>query len=152
MIDPALAAFLEEGLGIHIGTRDAHLQPAGARAIAVRPEPDGLHLVVYVSEVAAARLLDNLRDNLQAAVTFVRPVDDRACQVKGLFHTVRPATEAERAFVAAQWDRFLQQLEHIGIPRGGSAAWVTWPAVAIRIQVNAVFDQTPGPHAGSAIS
>jgi hypothetical protein len=151
MIDPPLAAFLQEGLGIHVGTRDARLQPAGARAIAVRPEPDGLHLLVYVSEVAAARLLDNLRDNLQAAVTFVRPVDDRACQVKGLFHDVRPASEAERGFVAAQWDLFLQQLEHIGIPRTGSASWVTWPAVVLRIRVNAVFDQTPGPHAGSPI-
>jgi len=151
MIDPALAAFLGEGLGIHIGTRDEHLQPAGARAIAVAPEPDGQHMLVYVADVAAARILDNLASNRHAAVTFARPVDDRACQIKGLFESVRPATEDEHPYVAAQWDRFLGQLERIGIPRAASAAWVTWPAAAIRLQVTAIFDQTPGPKAGTTV-
>jgi hypothetical protein len=39
---------MEEGLGIHIGTRDERLQPAGARAAAVKVDGDGTHLVVYV--------------------------------------------------------------------------------------------------------
>ena len=151
MIDPPLARFLEEGLGIHIGTRDAQLQPAGARAIAVAVEQDGTHLALYVAAVAAARILDNLRANGQAAVTFVRPVDDRACQVKGQVASVRAADPAERALVAAQWDRFLAQLERIGIPRAATAGWITWPAVVIRIRSTAIFDQTPGPTAGAAV-
>jgi hypothetical protein len=48
MIDRQLASFMEEGLGIHIGTRDERLQPAGARAAAVKVDGDGTHLVVYV--------------------------------------------------------------------------------------------------------
>lgn len=152
MIDPELAAFLEEGLGVHIGTRDAHFQPAGARAVAVRVEADGAQVVVYISELAAARILDNLHTNGQAAVTFARPVDDRACQVKGTVASVRPATDADRPHVEAQWERFLRQLERIGIPRAGSAAWVTWPALAIRLDVTAVFDQTPGPTAGTSVA
>jgi hypothetical protein len=28
-------------------------------------------------------------------------------------------------------------------------AWVTWPAVAIRLRATAVFNQTPGPDAGA---
>ena len=151
MIDPPLARFLEEGLGIHIGTRDAQLQPAGARAIAVTVEDDGSHLRVYVAEVAAARILGNLAGNGQAAVTFVRPEDDRACQVKGQFASVRAAEAGERAQVAAQWDRFLAHLERIGIPRAATAAWITWPAVVIRMRVTAIFDQTPGPTAGAAV-
>jgi hypothetical protein len=46
MIDAQLAAFLQEGVGIHIGTRDARLQPEGARALAARVETDGRYLVV----------------------------------------------------------------------------------------------------------
>ena len=36
MIDRELAAFLEEGIGIQIGTRDASLAPNGARVVVTR--------------------------------------------------------------------------------------------------------------------
>ncbi|HWK11206.1 MAG TPA: hypothetical protein VNR64_14195 [Vicinamibacterales bacterium] len=152
MIDGALAAFLQEGVGIHIGTRDASLRPNGARAIAVDVEADGEHLVVYVARVAAARLLPDLEANGQAAVGFGRPVDDRACQVKGVFVSVRDATDAERPRVLAQWDGFLGSLEKIGIPRAATETWLTWPAVAIRLRANALFNQTPGPGAGAPLT
>jgi hypothetical protein len=151
MIDGALAAFLQEGVGIHIGTRNDALQPNGARAIAVRVEADGEHFVVYVARIAAARILPDLESNGQAAVGFGRPVDDRACQVKGVFAGVRDATDDERPIVLAQWDAFLGSLEKIGIPRVATRTWVTWPAVAIRLRANALFDQTPGPGAGAPI-
>lgn len=152
MIDTELAAFLQEGVGIHVATRDSAMRPNGARAIAVRVEPDGEHLVVYVARIAAARILPDLEANGQAAVGFGRPVDDRACQVKGVFTGVREATEDERAAVLAQWDGFLGSLEKIGIPRIATKTWVTWPAVAIRLRANALFNQTPGPGAGAPIA
>lgn len=148
MIDPQLAGFLEEGIGIHIGTRDERLQPNGARAAAVKVDDDGLHLVVYVAEAAAARLISNLESNGQAAVSFGRPIDDRACQVKGIFVGVRPASTAEQPLVQAQRNGFLEQLERIGIPRANAANWAIWPAVAIRLKATAIFEQTPGPQAG----
>ena len=148
MINRQLAGFLEEGLGIHIGTRDERLQPHGARAVAVRVDEDGAHLVVYVSKIAAARVLPGLESNGQAAVDFGRPTDDRACQVKGVFVRARAATAKERPFIEAQWDAFRATLERIGIPRATSAGWTTWPAVAIRLKATALFEQTPGPQAG----
>ena len=54
MIDARWPAFLQEGLGIHIGTRNERLEPNGARALAVTVDDDGMHLVVYLAEVAAA--------------------------------------------------------------------------------------------------
>jgi hypothetical protein len=152
MIDAQLAAFLQEGLGIHIGTRDEALRPNGARAIAVQVEPGGVHLVVFVSSVAAARLMADLESNRQAAVSFGRPTDDRACQVKGTFIDARPAADEDRPLVAAQWDGFVSSLEQIGIPRAATRAWVTWPAVAIRLRATAVFNQTPGPDAGAPLA
>ena len=152
MIDPELRGFLESGLGIHIGTRDVHLHANGARAAAIKVGEDGLHLVVYLAEVAARRVLPDLRSNGQAAVVFARPTDDRACQVKGIFVDARAAGENEREFVDAQWDRFLDQLERIGIPRLAAQGWITWPAVAVRLRATAVFEQTPGPDAGAPLS
>ena len=152
MIDTQLAAFIREGVGIHIGSRNAALEPNGARAIAAHVEEGGLHFVVYVAEVAAARILPDLVANGQVAVGFGRPVDDRACQIKGIFVSARAATDAERPSVTAQWNGFLDSLEKIGVPRAATATWVTWPAVAIRVRANAIFNQTPGPDAGAPIA
>ena len=152
MIGPELAAFLEQGVGIHIGTRNEHLHPNGARAVAAKVEGGGSHLVVYVAEVAAARLRADLESNGQAAVVFGRPEDERSCQVKGVFIDLRSATETERPLLEKQWDGFLGQLAMIGIPRVSATNWVTWPAVAIRLKVTTIFEQTPGPQAGAQIA
>jgi hypothetical protein len=151
MIDAPLAAFLEGGVAIHLGTRSDALEPNGARAIAVHVSADGAELIVYIAAIAAERLLPDLASNRQATVVFVRPTDDRACQVKGAFIDVRPADEEEHALVDAQWKGFLDHLERIGIPRATSARWVTWPALAVRIRTTAVFDQTPGANAGAQL-
>ena len=109
MIDKELAAFLQEGVGIHIGTRNAALQPNGTRALAVSVDDDGAHVVVYVAEAAAARILPDLEANGQIAVGFGRPIDDRACQVKGVFVGARAATEAERPAVERAVGRLSRQ-------------------------------------------
>ena len=152
MIEPDLRAFLEGGLGIHIGTRTSRLEPNGARALAVKVEDDQLHLLVYLAEVAARRVVPDLRANSAIAVGFARPIDERACQIKGIFVEVRPAAGDERRLVEEQVDGFRTNLEHIGIPRIGTSGWITWPAVAIRFRATTIFEQTPGPDAGTLVA
>lgn len=152
MIDATLAGFLEEGLGITLGTRNERLEPNGARAIAVKVDADGTHLSVYLAEVAARRVIPDLESNGQAAVTFGRPIDERACQVKGTFVSARAAADDERPFMIAQRGRYFSNLEMIGIARAGSAAWITWPAVVVRIRATHIFNQTPGAEAGAPIA
>jgi hypothetical protein len=148
MIDADLAAFVQQRVGIHIGTRNQRFEPNGARALAVRVEPDGAHIVVYVAEVAAKRILPDLEANGQAAVSCGRPIDDKACQIKGTFVSVRAAGSEERTEIVAQFESFLTNLEEIGIPRRLAQRWPTWPCMAIRLKATAVFTQTPGPGAG----
>ncbi len=152
MIEPDLRAFLEGGVGIHIGTRTSRLEPNGARALAVTVEDDRLHLIVYLAEVAARRVVPDLRANGAIAVGFARPIDERACQIKGIFVDARPAAGDERRVVEEQVDGFRRNLEHIGIPRIGTSGWVTWPAVAIRFRATTIFEQTPGPDAGTLVA
>ena len=132
--------------------RGERLEPNGARALAVRVEPDRLHLTVYVAAVAMPRVLPDLEANGQIAISFGRPEDDRACQVKGFVVGTRPAAEDERLFVAAQFDGYQRQLEKIGIARRVVAGWSTWPAAAITVKATALFEQTPGPGAGAPIA
>ena len=152
MIDQQLAAFLHDGVGIHIGTRDAQFEPNGARALSARVEGDGKHLLVYIAGIAANRVLPDLESNGLAAVVFARPIDERACQIKGTFVSVRPIADGERAYAAAQWNAFLGHLEYIGIPAAAAATWISTADLAIRLKVTAVFEQTPGPEAGKALS
>lgn len=151
MIDKELAAFLQEGIGIQLGTRNAALEPNGVRVVAVRVEGDGKHLTAFVPTEAAPFVLPDLEANGQAALVFARPPDERACQVKGLFAGARPAGEAEQRFVSDQWGRWQDRLASIGYPAAMSARWTTWPCVAITIRATALFNQTPGPGAGSAL-
>jgi hypothetical protein len=97
-------------------------------------------------------VLPDLESNGLAAIVFVRPTDDRACQIKATFVSARPARVQERSRMAAQWEAFLQSLERIGIPRDGMKGCTTWPAVAIRLRATAVFNQTPGPDAGVQVA
>jgi len=152
MISGELAGFLQQGIGIYVGTRNAELEPNGARAIAARVEEDGARLIIYLADVAAARLLPDLHANGQAAVTFGRPVDERAVQVKGTFVAARAAREDERALLDGQWEGFTRQLEMIGVNREARSAWPTWPATAIALKPTAIFEQTPGPAAGTQLA
>jgi hypothetical protein len=151
MIDKELAAFLEQGIAIQLGTRNERLEPNGVRVSAVRVEDDGTHVVAYVPAEAAPQVLPDLESNGQAALVFARPPDEKACQVKGVCTGTAPATDAERAFVEAQWSRWLDRLDSIGYPRAATSYLPNWPSVAVRMRVTALFNQTPGPNAGAAL-
>lgn len=151
MIDRELAAFLEEGLAIHLGTRNAQLEPSSARVSAVTVDADGCHVTAYVPRVAVGRVLADVEANGLAALVFVRPTDDRAVQVKGVFVGSRAAATRERRALMTQWEGFRRSLERIGIPRALTDAWAVWPSVALRVRVTDLFNQTPGPGAGAPL-
>jgi hypothetical protein len=151
MLSQQLASFLEEGLAIHIASRNTRLEPNAARVAALKVEPDLKHVVAFVPQAGVGAVLADLHDNGQIAIVCARPPDERGCQVKGAFVDAREATDAERGIVAAQWERFRDRLEMVGLPRAATDTWVIWPALAIRMRVQALFDQTPGPGAGAPI-
>jgi hypothetical protein len=151
MLDRTLTEFLEQGLAIHIGTRDARLRPNGCMVTAVRVEDEGRHLVAFIPKAVTPAVFDDLRANGQAAISFTRPSDDKAVQVKGEFVAVEDPAEADQQFAMSQWEGFLRQLDLIGLPGKATATWTLWPCVAVRIRVTALFSQTPGPEAGAVL-
>ena len=61
MITPELAAFLESGVSVLVGTRDARLVSECQRALGVRVEPDGQHFVVFVPRAVGERIVELVR-------------------------------------------------------------------------------------------
>ena len=151
MLDRSLTEFLEQGLAIHIGTRDARLRPNGCVVTAVRVEDEGRHLVAFIPKAVTPAVFDDLHSNGQAAVSFTRPADDKAVQVKGEFVSLADASAADETFAKEQWGGFLKQLDMIGLPAEATSTWTLWPCVAVRIRVTALFSQTPGPEAGAVL-
>ena len=150
-ISDELAAFLESGLSINIGTRDNELEPDGVIAWAVRVHDDREQLTIYLHKAAADAMVRNLRVHPQIAVLFERPTSHRGCQVKGSFVSTRAARAAERAEVEKQIDGFCADLEGIGIPRALASGYQIWPCSAIRMRATELFEQTPGPGAGEPL-
>jgi Pyridoxamine 5'-phosphate oxidase len=153
MLDQALTEFLEQGLAVHIGTRNASMRPNGCRVTAVRVEEQGRHLVAYLPKAASPEVFEDLRSNGQAALSFARPTDDRAVQVKGVYVSERDADPSEEAFVIGQWQALLKELDVIGLAQlTSTSTWLMWPCVAVTLKVTAVFSQTPGPEAGAVLA
>ena len=151
MLDKTLTEFLEQGLAIHIGTRDARLRPNGCVVAAVRVEDEGRHLVAFIPKAVTPAVFDDLRSNGQAALSFTRPADDKAVQVKGEFVSIADASREDEQYARQQWGGFLKQLDLIGLPGEATRTWTLWPCVAVRIRVTALFSQTPGPEAGAVL-
>ncbi len=151
LISSELAGFLVSGLSLTVATRDAALQPDGARVWAARISRDRTELTLFLYRPAAAATLRNLESQPEIAICVDRPSDSRACQVKGLYVSSRPARATERAEVQRQADAFLTGLEAIGIPRTMTGGWRWWPAVAVQMRITELFEQTPGPGAGDPL-
>jgi hypothetical protein len=152
MIDTELASFLQQGIAIQLGTRNERLEPNGVRVVAARVEDDGRHVVAYVHAAAGGQVIPDLESNGQVAMVFSRPPDERACQLKGVAAGVRTAREDERAFVEGQWNQWIERLTTIGCLRPAFDHWTSWPCVAVRVRVDAIFNQTPGPGAGAPLA
>lgn len=151
MLNPEVAAFLQEGQDIRVAVCSTRLGPVGYRAVAAVVDPDRRHVTAFVPEASAVELLAHLQGNPQLAMSFGRPSDDRTCQVKGRYLESRPAIDDERAAIERQLMGLGQQMAMLAIPIEHFAGWPYWPAVAFRFEVSAVFNQTPGPGAGAPI-
>ena len=143
-----LADFLESGVSILVGTRDAAMRPSCVRAVGARLDRTRAVLTIVVPESTSQRIVADVRDNGLVAVTFSRPIDHRSVQAKGTCTDLRAGGELERAIAERYRVAFFEQLEAVGLPRRTSRRMAWWPAVGIDVAIEALFVQTPGPLAG----
>jgi len=150
-LTPEIVDFVESGVSTLVGTRDANLRPHGVRAMGAIVSSDRRRVTVFLPTVTSARALADLRDNGAIAITFSRPSDHQGIQLKGRVVGTRPATDEDRFVQERYRAAWFEQLHMIGVPRATSKRWAHWPAIAVELEVDALFLQTPGPGAGEAI-
>lgn len=149
-IPSELHDFLQSGITILVGTRDARLVPESMRGISAKVAHDGTELTVWLPAPTAARTLANVADNGRLAVYFCS-IEHRSFQFKGRVTAVRDALAKERADLERYRAALAQHWGQIGVPPRLTHRMVVWPAHALTMQVESVFVQTPGPGSGHAL-
>ena len=154
MIPEELVEYLHGPMGFVLGTRDASLRPcvtwvSGAKADAANDE-----ITMYLAEVYNGRALRNLEDNGMVALTCGHGPAHETFQFKGKFVESRPSSEQD---IAIQELYKSKTSAHYGGNYGEEARAVfdtlaLHPSTAVRFKVTEIFDQTPGPNAGSRIA
>ena len=110
-----------------------------------------------VAMAVGARTLENLRDNGRLAVTFALPANSNAIQVWGHCIGTGEAQRQDLAAVQAHRDAFARVNDGLGLARPFiEALWKRELAgspvmLAIRFAAEQIFNQTPGPDAGSPL-
>lgn len=148
MIVGELQEFFESGVSVLVGTRDRLLVPEGARGFGVRVLAGGAELEVFVPEAWGERTFANLADNGRIAVSIARPEDHRSVQVKGSMLAVRPGGDAEHAAIERYREALISKFSVIGYPPSLFHRLNVWPCRVVRLRVESLFEQTPGPRAG----
>jgi hypothetical protein len=147
-----VASFITSGLSVLVGTRDERLVPESTRGVGVRVEAGGAELTVFLAAATSARALADLRANGRIAVCFSRAADHRSIQVKGPVVSIRDGDAADRADVERWVEALGRGWQEIGIPLAVSRRLARWPAHAVRLRIEEVFIQTPGPGAGAPLA
>jgi len=152
VIDPDVVELLGSACATFVGTVDADGAPAAAYGMGVLVSDDGSELRVVVSS-EEARVLDNLRSTGVVAIGATDVFTLRSVQVKGRALRVEPVTAEDRIrterYLAGYFDRVHQT---DGTPLEKIRRMQPRDYAAFVMTVDELYDQTPGPQAGAALS
>ncbi|MFB3906776.1 MAG: hypothetical protein ACE15D_00080 [Candidatus Eisenbacteria bacterium] len=145
------AEYLQSGVSILVGTRSDRLLPDCCRAVGARVEDDGEELTVFLPAATGEGNVENVKSNGRIAVCFSRARDHRSLQLKGQVVSIREGGEDDRRIVQRYRAALAEAFGFIGIPPRLTLRMNCWPCYAVRLHVDGIFLQTPGPGAGAAL-
>jgi hypothetical protein len=156
-ISAELKAFLESGVSVVVGTRDADLVPEITRAWGVLVSKDRKSISLCVPLATSQKTLDNLAGNGQITVCCSLPTSYKTVQLKGQCVETADPRRADLTAVERHREAFGRLNDRIGFRRQRvETFWQreleTSPVlVKLRFVPEQIFDQTPGPDAGSPL-
>lgn len=150
--DHKLQRFVEGGISVFVGTVDADRIPTCCRAIALSTKNNFETVTVYVPAATGQETIANVATTRRVAISCSEPLSHGSIQIKGVSRNVRLAPPSDEAFVRARLHELADVLAELGLPRRVTHRVAHWPAFAIEVSVEQVFDQTPGPKAGSPLA
>ncbi len=147
-----LQRFVEGGISVFVGTADADKIPTCCRAIALTTKNNFETVTVYVPAATGQETIANVATTRRVAISASEPLSHGSIQIKGVSRGVKLASPADEEFVRMRLHQFADVLAELGLPRRVTHRVAHWPAFAIEVSVEQVFDQTPGPKAGTPLA
>jgi hypothetical protein len=141
----------ERGRSLLVGTVDSQGAPALCRAVAITSSDSLATATVYVPIATSRDVIANVASTRRIAIVAAYPPDHVSVQLKGTATGVRLAVDSEESMVREQFGAFVAVLHDLGIPNRIVGSMNQWPAFAIDLKVEEVFEQTPGPKAGNPL-
>lgn len=136
------------GTSIFVGTADGNGVPACCRAIALSSSDELKTATVYVPMSTSRDVIANIAATRRVAVVSSYPLDHLTTQLKGTTTNVRLAHDDELELLRDRIDGLADVLHLIGMPRRIVRSITHWPAFAVEMKVEEIYEQTPGPKAG----
>jgi len=138
----------EGGVSLLVATCDAGGAPDCVRAVGLRVWPGASQLTVLLPAAMAETSVANVRANPRLAMTFSQIASHRTVQLKGAVLAVRDGDEADRLLATQYRVKLAESLAFVGSPAANTMRMRIWPCVAIDLDIEVVYAQTPGPVAG----
>lgn len=154
-IDPRVARFIRGRRSIIAASRDADLRPSLMRACGLRIDDSSGVVSVLLARPQAPRLLADITASGLIAVVVSEPSTHRTMQLKGRDARVDEATTEDLATLGPYADQLDEELRSIGLPASFARAMIAvdpTDVVVVRFTPTEIYDQTPGPRAGAAIT
>ena len=145
-----ISELIRSGSPMVVASADAAGRPSCSRGFGVEIGPD-CTLTVYVNATLTERMRADFAANPRIAVTFSRIPDHRSVQLKGVVRSVRPMTPHDRAVQASYLAALAEQYALGGVPRSLTRRMASQPGLAIELEAQEWFEQTPGVGAGRAL-
>jgi hypothetical protein len=114
-------------------------------------DPDAQGVTVFLPVVTSAVVIADIATTGRVAIVSSNALDHATVQLKGRRRLVRVAGAADLPIVRDLLERLAETLERVGLSKRLSRSLAHWPAFAVEVDVEAVFDQTPGPRAGNLV-
>ena len=106
-------------------------------------------MTLYFPTEQSGRTLANLEKTRQVTAFFVTQTTYRAVQVKGEVVAIRPSRAADRKVQEAYRKEFVELAVAVGVSREVVSRIAIWPSTAVDVSVREIYEQTPGPKAGT---
>jgi hypothetical protein len=152
VIDPDIVELLESPCSLVVGTVAPDGLPDATRAWGAQVLPGGTHIRLLLA-ANATTTAHNLRSTKRIAFTATHFADLRSVQAKGEAVHVGDADEVDRRRFKQFWIACTHALHELdGTPEELLLRMVPSDVFVCVMTVDELFDQTPGPSAGTRLS
>ncbi len=146
--------FMQSGVSISVASRDVRRVPSLARAAGCRVAADHQQVTLFLLPRQARQLLADIVASGVLAVVFSSPSTNRTLQIKGRMPAVQEAAAGDMAAAARHRDDFANGIIPLGYAHDLAFAVHCHDMadmVAVTFFPTDIFEQTPGPKAGTRL-